>query len=129
MGFFSFLRRRPDFPAAPPGPGALAEDMAARFLLRQGLQVLARNHRCRGGEVDLVCRDGRTVVFVEVRLRTHPDHGGPAESITAGKRHRIVRAARHWLAGKPECPCRFDAVLLDHLSPDAIEWVRDAFPE
>jgi putative endonuclease len=124
MGLFSFLKREPPPPAS---PGAQAEELAAEFLQKRGLKVLERNHRCRGGEVDLVCRDGDTVVFVEVRLRSDAEHGGAGASITAGKRRRLIQAARHWLAGKPECPCRFDAVLLDRPAPEAIEWVKGAF--
>lgn len=104
--------------------GTQAEEAAARHLARRGLTVVARNYRCRGGEVDLVCRDGDTLVFVEVRLRTHAHFGGAAESITAAKRRRIVLAARHYLAGKPWPACRFDAILLDGAR---IDWIRNAF--
>ncbi len=109
--------------------GLLAEQLAARFLERQGLTVLARNYRCRGGEIDLVCRERRVLVFVEVRLRRNASHGGAAASITAGKQSRIVLAARHYLAVHPEreSDCRFDCILLDGLSEAAIEWLRDAF--
>lgn len=104
--------------------GALAEAQAARFLAAQGLKILARNYRCRGGEIDLICRDGAALVFVEVRLRTHRGYGGAAESITTAKQRRIAFAARHYLAGKPLPACRFDAVLLDGTH---IEWIRNAF--
>ena len=93
--------------------GQRAENQAARFLEQRGLTVLARNYRCRGGEIDLVCRDGDTTVFVEVRLRTRQDFGGAAASITAAKQARLILAARHWLARHGETPCRFDAVLAD----------------
>jgi len=104
--------------------GREAEDRAARHLERQGLRVVARNFRVRGGEIDLICRDGRTLVFVEVRLRGRGDFGGAGASITAVKRQRIILAARHYLAGKAECDCRFDCVLIDG---DRLQWVRDAF--
>jgi putative endonuclease len=104
--------------------GAAAEDLAARYLARQGLPVVERNFRVRGGEIDLICRDGATVVFVEVRLRRGSDFGGAGASITAAKRAKIVMAARHWLARHQDMPCRFDCVLMDG---DNIEWLRDAF--
>ena len=104
--------------------GARAEEQAARFLAGRGLKILVRNYRCRGGEIDLVCRDGATLVFVEVRLRTHPGFGGAAASITPAKQRRIALAANHYLAGKPLPSCRFDAVLLDGAS---IDWIRNAF--
>lgn len=104
--------------------GREAEARAARYLERQGLKVLTRNYRCRGGEIDLVCRDGETLVFVEVRLRSNRNFGGAAASITAAKQRRIALAARHYLAGKPLPACRFDAVLLDG---ETIDWIRSAF--
>lgn len=111
--------------------GGAAEDAVAAFLVRRGLEVLGRNVHCRGGEVDLVCLDGRTVVFVEVRLRTNSRFGGAAESITATKRRRVVLAARWWLAGAGQryarLPCRFDAALLASLDERDIDWIRGAF--
>jgi putative endonuclease len=104
--------------------GAAAEELAARHLAERGLRVIGRNFRVRGGEIDLVCRDGATVVFVEVRLRRRADYGGAAASITAAKQAKIVMAARHWLVRHGEAPCRFDCVLLDG---EHIEWLRDAF--
>ncbi len=104
--------------------GAAAEALAARFLAAQGLRILERNYRCRGGEIDLVCHDGATLVFVEVRLRTNRSFGGAAASITPAKQRRIALAANHYLAGKPIPACRFDAVLLDG---ESIDWIRNAF--
>ena len=112
---------------APRGTGGAAEAAAAQFLAGQGLSLICANYRCRLGEIDLVLRDGPSIVFVEVRLRTNPGFGGAAESIGPRKRARIIAAARHYLAGKPEVPCRFDVVLLDRLEPPRIEWIRDAF--
>jgi putative endonuclease len=68
-------------------------------------------------------------VFAEVRLRRNRDYGGAAGSITAAKRQRILLAARHYLSGRAEAPCRFDVMLLDALDPDHIEWIKDAFGE
>jgi putative endonuclease len=104
--------------------GAAGEEAAARYLSERGLRVIERNFRVRGGEIDLICRDGASVVFVEVRLRQRSDFGGAAASITAAKQAKIVMAARHWLARHGEFPCRFDCVLLDG---EHIEWLRDAF--
>jgi putative endonuclease len=107
--------------------GEAAEQLAADYLVRQGLTVIARNFRIRGGEIDLVCRDGKATVFVEVRLRSRGDFGGAAASITATKQARLILAARHWLVRHGETPCRFDCVLFDGLGTDNIEWLRDAF--
>lgn len=104
--------------------GAAAEAAAAQLLEQRGLRVLERNFRVKGGEIDLVCRDGATTVFVEVRLRTRGDFGGAAASITATKQGRLILAARHWLARHGDVPCRFDAVVSDG---ESMEWIRDAF--
>jgi putative endonuclease len=105
--------------------GAAAEALAAQFLAARGLAIEARNYRWRGGEIDIVARDGSTVVFVEVRMRRHRAFGGAAESITVSKRRRLRLAAEHYLARLPsEPPCRFDAILLDALAPERIEWLR-----
>ena len=108
--------------------GAHAETLAARFLTQHGLAILERNWRRRCGELDLVARDGETLVFVEVRLRRDGAFGGAAASITATKRARLVNAANLYLARLPRTPpCRFDAILLDALDPARIEWLRDIF--
>jgi putative endonuclease len=110
--------------------GAAAERTAQRFLEARGLSLVQRNYRCRFGEIDLVMREGETLVFVEVRLRTHGGFGGAAASITAAKRARLLRAARHYLAGLQRAPqCRFDAVLLGAPGGAHIEWLRGAFGE
>jgi len=106
--------------------GQQAEDKAARFLEKRGLHVLTRNFRCRGGEIDLVCRDKNALVFVEVRMRRNADYGGAGASITVAKQRRIVLAAQHYLQAnaKANGDCRFDCVLLEG---DTVEWIRDAF--
>lgn len=107
--------------------GGAAEEIAARHLARHGLVILDRNYRCRGGEIDLVARDGETLVFVEVRLRRSQRFGGAGASVDARKQARVLVAARHYLAGRGERPCRCDVVALDALDPARIEWIRDAF--
>ena len=106
--------------------GERAEALAAAFLTGRGLAVIARNVRNRFGEIDLVARDGNVLVFVEVRLRRSLSYGGAAASITAAKRERLRRAAEGYLATlRVVPPCRFDAVLLDAVRGDRIEWLRD----
>ena len=107
--------------------GKDAEARAAKFLESQGLQIVARNYRGRFGEIDLIARDGATLVFVEVRARGNNAFGGAAASITASKREKLVRTALQYLATAGRTPpCRFDAVLLTHDS-GPVEWIRDAF--
>jgi len=114
----------------PPGAAHLktgleAEQRACDHLCRQGLRLVARQYRCRLGEIDLVMRDGDHLVFVEVRARRGEAYGGAAASITASKRRRIILAARHYLASHClDAPCRFDVVLLQDTR---IEWLKAAF--
>ncbi|MFA7293051.1 MAG: YraN family protein [Rhodocyclaceae bacterium] len=107
--------------------GARAEALAATWLEQQGLTVVERNFRVRGGEIDLICRDGKTMVFVEVRLRRRSDFGGAGASITTSKRRRLVLAARHYLVRQPDALCRFDCVLMTALNATGIEWMKNAF--
>jgi putative endonuclease len=105
--------------------GAEAEEAAARFLASKGLAIVARNFRTRFGEIDLVARDGETLVFVEVRLRTSGHFGGAAASVDSPKRARLVAAARAYLSRlASEPPCRFDVVTLDG---EAARWIPAAF--
>ena len=109
--------------------GDNAEARAAVFLENRGLKIIARNYRCRFGEIDLVARSGAMVVFVEVRARSSEAFGGAAGSITPAKRRRLLAAARHYLARQGEdCACRFDVVLFNG-SPSRVEWITDAFGE
>ena len=119
--------------------GAMVEDAARRHLLDAGLCELAANANYRGGELDLVMldpggRDGRgsaSVVFVEVRYRSHAGFGGGAGSIDARKRRKLIHAAQAFLATHRQfanAACRFDVVLADgEPSAPNITWLRDAF--
>ena len=99
------------------------EQVALAHLERHGLVLVEANFRCTGGEIDLVMRDGDTLVFVEVRQRADVEHGGAAASITPAKIRRLVRAAEFYLLRFPVTPpCRFDVVAIDG---SRIEWLQD----
>jgi putative endonuclease len=113
----------------------LVEQAARGFLIRAGLQPVAANVNYRGGELDLVMRDGRsgedTLVFVEVRHRRSDAFGGGAASVDVGKRRRLIGAALRFLAAHPryaDLPCRFDVIDAqgDPQSP-RLNWIMDAF--
>lgn len=111
--------------------GRHAEDAARAYLARAGLREIAANANCRGGELDLVMRDGDCIVFVEVRYRRSSAFGGGAASVDSGKRRKLVLAAQWFLAGHREysrAPCRFDVVEASG-NPDMPElrWLKDAF--
>jgi putative endonuclease len=92
--------------------GRAAEALAAAFLEGLGARVIARNHAIKRGEVDLVCEDGQTVVFVEVRSRSSEAQGGPEETVDRRKRRRVVAAATDWATRNGALPraIRFDVV-------------------
>lgn len=111
--------------------GDAFEERARVHLEDAGLRLLARNFHTRYGELDLVMRDRRTLVFVEVRYRRGRGFGGAGASVDASKRQRLVRAAEGFLAAHPQLsslPCRFDVVAFD--GPEAavqLVWTRNAF--
>jgi putative endonuclease len=107
------------------------ESAAESFLRREGLKTLERNYRCRLGEIDLVMRDGASLVFVEVRFRHRAGHGSGAESVTRAKQRRLARAAASFLGRHPRWsarPCRFDVVSIGLIdgSPKT-DWIKNAF--
>ena len=111
--------------------GREAEVRAERILMREGLSPVARNYRCRGGEIDLVMHDGETLVFVEVRGRSNPRFGSPAETVTGAKQARLIRTAQVFLLAHPkftEWPCRFDVLALATAGREPrARWIQDAF--
>jgi len=109
--------------------GTAAKELARRYLEAHGLTLVARNFRCRVGELDLIMRDGEQLVFVEVRSRRHSRFGTPAESVTRIKQRRLLRAAAFYLQRQRlDIPCRFDVVaILQTGDEPCTEWIRDAF--
>jgi putative endonuclease len=110
--------------------GDYAERLACGFLQRHGLQLLTRNYRCRRGEIDIVMRDGDSLVFVEVRYRHRTAFGTAAETVSASKQARIIHCANCYLAQYRAWnePARFDVVCIEGGSPQRhIEWLKDAF--
>ena len=113
--------------------GDAFEERAALWLQESGLRLLARNFRCRGGEIDIVVLDGECLVFIEVRRRSNPRFAGAAASVGWRKQQRILRAAQLFLQRYPQwsaLPCRFDVVAFEprQSAPDSAPlWIRAAF--
>ena len=111
--------------------GVAAENLACVFLERKGLTVLARNYRCRSGELDLVLEDRGTVVVAEVRYRRNSRFGTPGATVDARKRAKIIRATRHFLQTRPalkNLPVRFDVVAVTGMpGRNRIDWITHAF--
>jgi putative endonuclease len=110
--------------------GLEGEEIAALELERLGYQILARRHRTRFGELDLVANDNGTVVFVEVKTKTDSSFGDPAEMVTAQKQRRVVSMAEDYVSGHQlhTTPCRFDVVGVDaSVVPARVTVYKDAF--
>lgn len=106
------------------------EARALEFLERRGLEHVASNYLCRGGELDLVMLDGDALVIAEVRYRARSDFCRAEETVDARKQTRIVRAARHFLLTHPrfsEHVVRFDVLAVAGDENDTVTWIRDAF--
>jgi putative endonuclease len=112
--------------------GAASEALAAEYLRIRGLKILARNMRCKAGELDLVCMDGAILAIVEVRQRESNEFGGALASVTRSKRRKIILATQYFLQRQSDwknLPLRFDVLAVQGL-PDGVhrvEWVKDAF--
>lgn len=111
--------------------GKWAESVARDYLRAEGLETLSANYRCPHGELDLVMRDGSTIVFVEVRYRQSGNYGSSADSVTGAKQQRMIATAQHYLqhtAASETLSCRFDVVAISRnpKNPE-IDWIKDAF--
>ncbi len=112
--------------------GELGERLAVKFLRREGLKPLYRNFRApQGGEVDIVCRDGEMLVFIEVKTRRSTDFGRPVRAVDRAKQRLITRGALAWLRelNHPDVIFRFDVVevVLEEGKPPAIEHLKHVF--
>ncbi|AIQ98549.1 hypothetical protein LG71_00925 [Pluralibacter gergoviae] len=110
--------------------GDAFEQQARRWLERKGLRFIAAGVRVRGGEIDLIMRDGAVTVFVEVRYRASAHFGGASASVTRRKQLKLLHAAHLWLARHngsfDTVDCRFDVVAF---TGSEIEWLQNAFGE
>ena len=111
--------------------GDRGENMAARHLQKLGYKIIVRNFRCEMGEVDIVAKDGKVLVFCEVKTRAYDDPT-PEEQVNEFKQHQITKAARFYLAryGTPQPPARFDviAIVWPTGREPQIRHTEDAFP-
>jgi putative endonuclease len=108
--------------------GVQAEKLALQYLQQQGMKLVEQNYRGRFGEIDLIMQDGASLVFIEVRLRRNANFGGAAASIDAHKQQRLIRTAHQYLASLTRTPpCRFDAILMDDVNGENLQWMKNAF--
>jgi len=107
--------------------GLEAEKLAATYLVNHGLKLVTQNYHCKYGEIDLVMKDAKILVFIEVRLRSNSQFGSAGASITPQKQQKLILTAQHYLQQHGDYQCRFDAILMDKADTNHIEWVRNAF--
>jgi putative endonuclease len=111
--------------------GDRGENVAAKHLRNQGYKIIERNFRCQMGEIDIIARDGKTLVFAEVKTRVSDEDVTPEEQVNSTKQHQITKAARFYLSryGTPQPAARFDviAVVWPHGRQPQIRHVPDAF--
>ncbi len=108
--------------------GKLGEDLAATYLSRKGFRIIGRNFKARYGELDIIARDGETLVFVEVKTRIGAEFGTPEEAVTPKKLRDIIRAAEYYVATHPLVPrsLRIDVVgiVLESTTHDIVSLVH-----
>lgn len=107
--------------------GAYYENLVAEYLKTQGYEILEKNYRCRIGEIDLIAKEGETLVFVEVKYRRNDKMGDPKEAVDQKKQKKISMTASYYLmreCGRMDIPCRFDVAAV---LGDQIEVVKNAF--
>lgn len=111
------------------------ESLAASWIQQQGLNIVARNFRCRVGEIDLIGRHGPHIVFIEVRARGNPRYASALASVDRRKQVRLIRAAQWFLRKHPELadlPCRFDVIAFEppqSATEQTPLWIRGAFTD
>ncbi len=111
--------------------GQRAEDLALVFLKQKGLRLIDRNYRTRLGEIDLIMKDERHIVFVEVRFRSSNQFGGAAMSVDRRKQKKLIRCAQHYIANSStNLGFRFDVVAISPSNTQhEIQWITNAFDE
>ncbi len=116
--------------------GEYYEIQAAQWLQQAGLEVIERNYRCKLGEIDIICRDGTDIVFVEVRCRHNRHFASAASSVTVSKQRKLIRTALFYLqrrAWSNDVACRFDVIAISKSTKsktaedDEIQWLKNAF--
>jgi putative endonuclease len=112
--------------------GKKIEGFAKIYLQKQGMKFVASNYRCKAGEIDLIMRDGKTLVFVEVRYRRNLRFGSPVATVDWRKQKRIIAAASWYLQVNKiydKVLCRYDIVAVSKKLEYSFEWIKDAFWE
>ena len=107
------------------------EQLAAGYLQQQGLRLISSNFKCKAGEIDLIMRDGDTLVFVEVKYRASAAFGGAMAAVTYSKQQKLLRASRWYLQQHrlSDQPCRLDVLAIEGQPPFQYHWVKNAISQ
>jgi putative endonuclease len=111
--------------------GIRGESLAVKYLKKKGYKIIERNYRCQWGEIDLIARDGKTLIFVEIKSRSSSDFGLPQDAVDRFKQEKLIQAAKAYMAEhhvQETIPARFDVVAVQ-LTPSGpeMELIKDAF--
>lgn len=110
--------------------GQQYERLAVKFLKQHGMKILRQNYRSKMGEIDVIARDGNTLVFIEVKYRQSTQFGSSAEMVSYNKQIKIIKTAQLYLTQHPDAqnvPCRFDIIAIQHQPRLLIDWIQNAF--
>ena len=105
--------------------GFSGEVRAAKYLKKNGYEIIARNFRCPFGEVDIIASNGGVLAFIEVKTRTGDTFGRPNEAVRADRQRRYINCARYYFSGREmDCVVRFDII---EVEKDGINHIENAF--
>ncbi len=110
--------------------GQYYERLAIKFLKQHGMKILCQNYRCKMGEIDVIARDGDTLVFIEVKYRQSNHFGSSTEMVSYHKQIKLIKTAQFYLTQHPQAqktPCRFDIIAIQHQPRLSIDWIQNAF--
>lgn len=108
--------------------GQQYELLALQYLQQQGLTLLQQNYQCKAGEIDLVMREGATLVFVEVKYRASSAFGGALAAVNHSKQQKLLRTSRWYLQQHrlSNVPCRLDVLAIEGTAPYHYQWLKNA---
>ena len=111
--------------------GRETEDACCAYLQKHGLKLIEKNFHCRHGEIDLIMKDNKTIVFIEVRYRKNNDYGGATESLTASKQKKVTSSAQAYIQNhsiSEDVRIDFVAMTLDTSQQNyTFDWIKNAF--
>lgn len=112
--------------------GKLSEQLAAKYLIKNGLTIIETNFHCRFGEIDIIAKNDKTLIFVEVKYRSDVNYGGAISAVATSKQEKIKKSARIYLQQQAlneyNTACRFDVIAMQgQLNSPEITWLTNAF--